>query len=282
MDMDKGRFFSAIRESLFDGSMNKDQVKGCEIILELFEKSDQRFSAYALGTAYLETGSTMQPIKEIGGTAYFTRMYDITGERSNLARVNGNVSVGDGARYAGRGYVQLTWRDNYAKAAKVVGVDLVKYPDLAMRPDIAAKIMYHGMTIGWFTGKKLSDYFKGGKSDWINARRIINGTDRAQEIARYSKLFYSAIIAANADTDEAVAPVNSKPFLEKRTALGGGLSTVTGLIQTAEMATHEAERQISTGTIFGYTLGMIAILGGLIALYAAWDDAGRPLPWSKS
>ena len=65
-------------------------------------------------------------------------------------------------------------------------------PDKAL----AAQVMFAGMSQGWFTGKKLSDYFKDGKADWKNARRIINGTDKADTIAGYGKAFYRALQAA--------------------------------------------------------------------------------------
>jgi putative chitinase len=98
-----------------------------------------------LATAFHETASTMQPVKEYGGNSYFTRMYDITGARAQKALAMGNTCAGDGPKYCGRGYVQLTWKTNYSKAGEKCGVDLVTYPDKAMDPAIAAKILRHGM-----------------------------------------------------------------------------------------------------------------------------------------
>ena len=77
-------------------------------------------------------------------------------------------------------------------------VDLIKNPELAMRPDVAAFVMFDGMINGVFTGKKLADYFNATKTDFVNARRIINGTDRAQEIAAISKAFYADLVIASA------------------------------------------------------------------------------------
>jgi predicted chitinase len=95
----------------------------------------------------------------------------------------------------GRGYVQLTWEKNYQKfrdrVLKLFNSDIVDNADLAMRPDIAAFIMFEGMIRGEFTGKKLSDYFTATKTDWLNARRIINGVDRMTEIAGIAKQFYA-------------------------------------------------------------------------------------------
>ena len=69
----------------------------------------------------------------------------------------------------------------------------MNHPELALNPTYAAQIMIAGMREGWFTGKKLSDYIKNGKVDYVGARRIINGTDKAQLIAGYAKQFESAL-----------------------------------------------------------------------------------------
>jgi putative chitinase len=117
-------------------------------------------------------------------------------KRAALAKANGNTLPGDGVLFHGRGYVQLTWRSNYAKMGKQFGLDLTS--DLAaankvLQPDLAARIMFFGMEKGTFTSKKLSDYFAGATSDWKNARRIINGLDQAENIAAYARKFYAAI-----------------------------------------------------------------------------------------
>jgi hypothetical protein len=85
-------------------------------------------------------------------------------------------------RYApfwGRGYVQITWKSNYEKYSKLLGVDLVNNPDLALKPEYALFILLHGFKFGTFTGRKLSDYVNNRKQDYLNARRCINGTDKA-------------------------------------------------------------------------------------------------------
>src|SRR5208282_5987635 len=89
--------------------------------------------------------------------------------------------------YYGRGLVQLTWWANYARAdarlhdlgALDPDQDLEMTPDLALDPNIAAAILIFGMTEGWFTDRKLSDYFTATTTDFIQARRIVNGLDRA-------------------------------------------------------------------------------------------------------
>ena len=186
-------FFDVMRGSKALGpTLSTDEVEGCQAIIEACRQAGYALSwtAYALATAVVETASTMQPIKEFGGTAYFRRMYDIEGSRPAKARELGNLNPGDGARFAGRGYVQLTGRKNYAKAGTALGHDLIGNPDLAMRPDIAAAIMVKGMAGGWFTGRSLAGYLPangpGALIQFKEARRIINGQDRAAEIAGYA------------------------------------------------------------------------------------------------
>lgn len=191
-------FFNAIRASKALGpTLTQDEVSGCEAICAACEGLPVAWAAYALATAVVETNSTMQPIGEVGGTAYFTRRYDIAGERPDKARELGNLSPGDGARYRGRGYVQMTGRKNYERAAKELGVPLALDPDLALQPDVAAKIMRQGMVEGWFTGRGF-DRFLPAVADihqFTNARKIVNGQDRAVEIAGYALEFQAALQA---------------------------------------------------------------------------------------
>ncbi len=190
-------FFDQCKISLFGGSLTKKQVEGLTVILDCWENGhgaeDDRWLAYMLATAHHETDRTMQPINEYGGPAYFTRQYDIEGDRPALARRMGNMNPGDGVRYHGRGFVQLTWRANYETAGHKIGIDLVNEPDRALERDPAARVMVEGMIAGWFTGKRLSDYFSATADDWVNARRIINGLDKANLVAAYGHRYYAAI-----------------------------------------------------------------------------------------
>lgn len=167
------------------GPLKQSQVNGFTYILETWETSglsDLRFLAYMLATAWHETAKTMQPIAEYGKGK---------GRPYGIPSPNGKI-------HYGRGYVQLTWGDNYKKMGKLLGVDLYNDPDLAMRPDIAAKIMFEGMTTGKsfkgdFTGKHLGNYFNKTTDDPKNARRIINGLDKADLIAGYHNKFLAAL-----------------------------------------------------------------------------------------
>lgn len=178
--VDRAGFFPRVRSSVFRGVLNQGQVDGLNDILDAYElyfaKHDPRVLAYILATVFHETAATMQPIGEYGkgrGLAYGKP-------------VNGQV-------YYGRGYVQLTWINNYRAMSPVVGEDLVANPDDALKPSFAAKIMFYGMEHGVFTGHKLADYITPTHSDYVNARRIVNGTDKAALIASYARNFNSSI-----------------------------------------------------------------------------------------
>lgn len=126
--------------------------------------------AYILATVKHETNNTFEPVVE----AYWLS--------ENWRRLN--------LRYYpwhGRGFVQLTWEYNYKKASEKLGVDLISDPDKALDPKVSAEILVLGMIEGWFTGKKLSDYITLSHSDFLNARRIINGRDKKELIAKYAR-----------------------------------------------------------------------------------------------
>lgn len=200
MTFSPAAFFAAVRAGkLLGPTLDQGEVDGCTALLNACAGLPLAWAAYAFATAFHETAFTMQPIKEIGGPRYFTKMYDMAGDRPKLARENGNVNPGDGAKYFGRGYVQLTWRVNYRRAGQRLGIDLEGNPDLALKPDHAAKIMREGMSGGWFTGKSFgSDLPASGpanQSEFIAARRIINGKDKAEQIAEYALHFQQALHA---------------------------------------------------------------------------------------
>jgi hypothetical protein len=186
-------FFLQVRVSLFDGKLSQSQVDGMTVILDEWESSgftDTRWLAYMLATAYHETGRTMQPIEEWG-----------KGKR----RPYGSNNKQDGTKYTdttnifyGRGFVQITWYENYKKMGKILGIDLINNPELALDPKIAVKIMFEGMTTskslkGDFTNKHLGHYFNDKVDDPKNARRIINGLDKAELIRGYYNEFNKAL-----------------------------------------------------------------------------------------
>lgn len=187
--MNRKVFFGAVRP-LFGGSLSQGQVDGIEALLAATAALPVTHRAYLLATAKHETADTMRPIVEYGGRKYFDK-YD-TGK---LAAALGNTPAadGDGYLYRGRGYVQVTGRANYGKAGLALGLDLLRHPDMALHPTVASQILVRGCSEGWFTGKKLGEYLPG---DYRNARRVVNGTDRADLIAGYARQFEIALVAA--------------------------------------------------------------------------------------
>lgn len=107
---------------------------------------------------------------------------------------------GDEHAYFGRGYVQLTWWSNYAKAGAAVGkgLSLLTNPDLVKEPQTAYTIMSHGMVtgFGFANGRKFSDYFTHTKTDYIHARRMVNGSDHAADIAAIAQKFEAILLKA--------------------------------------------------------------------------------------
>lgn len=193
------KFFAACRVCVMGPTLDAGEVSGTEAVLEAMTAAPLAYCAYALATAWHETAHSMQPVKEYGGPSYLTRMYDITGQRPALAKSYGNTEPGDGIRYCGRGYVQLTWKVNYRRASNELGVDLIGNPDLAMQPDIAARIMRTGMEEGWFTGRSFASFLPSDgpaeRASFFNARRIINGSDKAGQIADYALQFQDGLRA---------------------------------------------------------------------------------------
>lgn len=146
--------------------------------------------AYVLATTYHETAHTMKPVREYGGEKYLrSKKY---------------------WPYVGMGYVQLTWDYNYKKAGKYLGVDFMSNPKILLEPKYAVPILIQGMKDGWFTGKKLSDYITLQKSDFKNARRIVNGMDKADLIAGYAEKYDKMLLAAGYGVDT-TPPIKVKP-----------------------------------------------------------------------
>jgi len=180
--MNREFFFSFVRGQLFGGKLKQSQVDGLTAILDYWEAhlaaKDDRWLAYALGTAYHETDKTIGPIREYG---------------LGKGKPYGKPAGDHGLVYYGRGLVQLTWLSNYQKMSGEIGVDLAADPDLALQLRYAVPIMFVGMEQGLFTGVGFSKFFNPTKQDWVGARKIVNGTDKARLVAGHAQLFYAAI-----------------------------------------------------------------------------------------
>ena len=170
--MNRKIFFDHIRKTVFGGRMTAEQVYGVSRILDYrkdtYPNMPDAELAYLLATAKWETSSRMQPVTEYGSQKYL---------RSK--------------RYwpwIGRGLVQITWKANYLKYG-------ITDPAKALEWPTALHVIFDGMIKGTFTGKKLADYISEYKADYVGARRIINGTDKARQIAAIANAFRAALDA---------------------------------------------------------------------------------------
>jgi putative chitinase len=181
---DEAAFFALVRFDL--GALTQPQVDGFQILLQAFAVAAWpiAYAAYGLATAWHETNKTMQPVRE----AYWLS----EDWRKSMLKYY---------PWYGRGFVQLTWERNYVRADSELGLAgaLLADPDMAMQPDIAAKIIVKGMAGGWFSGKSLADYLPAqGTADgrqFTLARYIVNGVDRAADIAEIALKFQDALTA---------------------------------------------------------------------------------------
>lgn len=185
--IDRDIYFDSVRTSLFSGALEQVHVDGQSVILAVWDHgaggtpmTDLRWLAYMLATVFHETAERMWPIVEYGSESY----------------LKGKPYW----PYVGRGFVQLTWQENYDKASKALALiderDLVDHPEMALDSLIATRILFRGMAEGWFTGKKLGQYFNDEKDDPANARQIINANDDDELIAGYHDKFLAALHAA--------------------------------------------------------------------------------------
>jgi predicted chitinase len=130
--------------------------------------------AYVLATVEHETARTFRPLEEYG---------------RGKGRTYGKPDPQTGKIYYGRGYVQLTWKRNYQRYSEILGIDMVNRPELACDPNVALFVLVHGMRHGNFTGASLPRYINQRVTDYYNARRVVNGTDRAQHIANLARKY---------------------------------------------------------------------------------------------
>jgi putative chitinase len=217
--IDRDKFFTGVRASLFGGKLSQSQVDGMNYLIDMwemwFEKPNPRdgnkWLAYCMATVFHETGQTMQPVEEHGGKPYGNPPADYwkpTGPWSQI--------------YYGRGHVQLTWMKNYQTGQDRLDqvydtpTDLVAKPQMMLENDISALVLFDGMTNGWFTGVSLAKYFNSTTEDAVNARRVVNGTDKAGTIASYySKIkpYVTQSAAAPAPAPTPAPPATKPPIL---------------------------------------------------------------------
>ena len=159
--------------------LNEVQKSNLQLILTECESYSLREeqTAYVIATAWHEC--KLIPCEEIGkgkGKPYGKKI-----------KYNRSTYTTPDKIYFGRGFVQLTWFELYDKFGKLLNIDLLNNPELALEPKISAEILVLGMYKGLFTGAKLSTFINEKTVDFIGARRIINSKDKAELIASYAK-----------------------------------------------------------------------------------------------
>ena len=238
--MNRKVFFDHVRKTVFGGRLSAQQVDGMLRILdyraEHYPDMPDAELAYLLATAKWETASTMQPVQEYGSQAYLrSKKY---------------------WPWIGRGLVQITWKANYLKYG-------ITDPAKALEWPTALHVIFDGMIKGMFTGKKLADYINDNGADYVGARRIINGTDKAKQIAALAVAFRKALeTAADAlpiEGDKTV-PVDP-PTLPKPAAK----STTIWAQIVQWVATGGAAVLTALGTIPWQTA---AVVGGVVIIGA--------------
>lgn len=116
-------------------------------------------------------------LTELGGKSYFDKYEPGTSKGREL----GNTQPGDGYKYRGRGYIQLTGKDNYQKFAQFSGIDVVNNPDLVATPAVGAEAAL------WYWKTRVKPKVK----DFSNVKQVtqlVNGgqngiVDREQKFA---------------------------------------------------------------------------------------------------
>lgn len=221
-------FFDTIRPMWPKSGMPQKAVDRINAVLDATGNLPVRHRAYILATAHHETDGWRTMTEYASGKAYEGRK-DL-----------GNVQPGDGPRYKGRGLVQITGRRNYEDWSRRLGIDLATDPTRAAELPVAVRILVDGMTLGTFTGRKLSDF-----EDFADMRRVVNGTDNAVLIAGYAMTYLRGLMADSvpASQEAATAPVAPQ-----------------ATTQLAKPQTPPA----------GKITGVAAALAALLAALAAW------------
>lgn len=222
--INRKKIFGVIRK-INGGKIDQAQVDAWNFIFDKLDADDDfqalspavraKYFAYILVTIWWETAHTARPIKERGGESYLRRKKYYP--------------------YYGRGYVQLTWDFNYDKFGLFLGIDLKNHPEYAYDRENAWAILKEGMTDkdkGFddpeFTAFSLEDFFTETKTDFVGARKIINGSDKARTIAGYAEQLYAGIefveVSEPAAQAEAIEgeniEVNPEPYPAEMTEEG--------------------------------------------------------------
>jgi len=239
-----------------------------------------------LATAKWETAHTMEPVRETLASS----------DSQAIARLDNAWSKGQlrwvsqpywRTGFFGRGYVQLTHEYNYRKAGNFLDIDLVKDPSLALKASIAVEILVLGMLERWFTGKELSDYITLERSDYVGARRIVNGTDKARAIAELAREYEDELERMGYGSERRAPVANERrdgtpprssrmQSTTNQTIFGTTVTTLASTSETAKQAvgTYSEAFGIPPQVIFA-----IIILAGLAYIFRErlrkWSEGDR-------
>ena len=192
--------FSVLRENF--SSLTQSQVDGInKIVYEIDQYGGFSYpqAAYILATIWHETDKTLHPIEEYGkgkGRPYGTWYKNSKGELYSFKNYKKNTVYlykDFPFLYYGRGHSQNTWWDNYEKLSRVFGVDFLRNPQLLLQDGYSIKATLYALRVGLYTGAKLDTYINSSKKDYVNARRTVNGTDKAEKIAKEAEVFERAL-----------------------------------------------------------------------------------------
>ncbi|HEX6015264.1 MAG TPA: hypothetical protein VFY87_26395 [Geminicoccaceae bacterium] len=197
-----GRVAAAFPVPLPQAGLRASQEEGFKALLDWWRQNgtgDVAQLAYVLATAWHETGTRMQPVREGFGRdeAETLRLLDHAFRRGRIKSRYFDPQPPSGLCYYGRGFAQLTHASNYETLGRRLNryPDLLNNPDLALRMDFAVPILFVGMLEGLFTGEKLGKHVKGpaSHSAFVKARKVVNGQDRAEMIAKYADRFLACL-----------------------------------------------------------------------------------------
>lgn len=197
--MQRPKFYTNVRSSLFSGKLSQDQVDGMEGILDAFATHGDGTNdtlAYALATAYHETGRKMTPVRETFANSddqAIRRLDNWAKKKGRTKNIYWRRQSPYNETYFGRGHVQLTWKSNYEKSSTDAGVDLAKNPNAMLDPVISARVLIKGLLDGRWNGQGRGIRYYLDRGDLKNARRTVNVLDKWSAIAGYYQKFLNAI-----------------------------------------------------------------------------------------
>lgn len=286
--INRKKVFDHLRSTVFHGGYSQSQVHGIDRLLNVFEQHyvatwEQahglnmalQLAAYCLATCYWETGKRMMPVYETHArnSAQAIRRLEKWYRTKRPKRVTPYWREG----WFGRGDVQLTHKYNYVKGTELlaeigVSADLVANPELAIDPINSAHILFLGSYKGAFTGRRLADYIDADEveefGDYVHARAVINGRDKARTIARFAQDFEDALMVSIE-----IVPATKEPEIEpgvtnEPETTGTPLTESTTIIAAAGQAAVTITGVVSAlGELNPWVSGVLIIVSAAALLW---------------